>query len=86
MRKEHGEIASGDVELEDSSHSSGPVGEGGAVQVSRGVHDDRGRMNVMRSITWGIVGRCKTEASQKPIPVHPILGGTHSMARSLPIS
>lgn len=30
-------------------------------------------MNVTRSIAYGIVGRCKTEASQKPAPVHPIL-------------
>jgi integrase len=32
-----------------------------------------GTMNVTRSIAYGIVGRCKTEASQKPVPVHPIL-------------
>lgn len=32
-----------------------------------------GAMNVTRSIVYGIVGRCKTEASQKPVPVHPIL-------------
>ena len=30
-------------------------------------------MNVTRSIAYGIVGRCKTEASQKPVPVHSIL-------------
>jgi len=30
-------------------------------------------MNVTRSIACGIVGRCKTEASQKPVPVHSIL-------------
>jgi integrase len=30
-------------------------------------------MNVTRSIAYGVVGRCKTEASQKPVPVHPIL-------------
>lgn len=30
-------------------------------------------MNVARSIAYGIVGRCKREASQKPVPVHPIL-------------
>ena len=30
-------------------------------------------MNVMRSIAYCHVGRCKTEASQKPVPVHPIL-------------
>jgi integrase len=33
-----------------------------------------GTMNVTRSIAYGIVGRCKTEASQKPVPVHSILG------------
>lgn len=32
-----------------------------------------GTMNVTRSIVYGVVGRCKTEASQKPVPVHPIL-------------
>jgi hypothetical protein len=30
-------------------------------------------MNVTRSIAYGIVGRCKTVASQKPVPVHSIL-------------
>ncbi len=30
-------------------------------------------MNVTRSIAYGIVGRCKTEASQKPVPVHSIV-------------
>jgi integrase len=33
----------------------------------------QGTMNVTRSIAYGHVGRCKTEASQKPVPVHPIL-------------
>ena len=33
----------------------------------------QGTMNVTRSIAYGIIGRCKTEASQKPVPVHPIL-------------
>ncbi len=28
-------------------------------------------MNVMRSIAYGVVGPCKTESSQKPVPVHP---------------
>jgi integrase len=27
-------------------------------------------MNVARSIVYGVVGPCKTEASQKPVPVH----------------
>jgi hypothetical protein len=33
----------------------------------------QGTMNVTRSIAYGIVGRCKTVASQKPVPVHSIL-------------
>src|SRR3984885_12484776 len=32
-----------------------------------------GKMNVTRAIAYGVVGKCKTEASQKPVPVHPIL-------------
>ena len=28
-------------------------------------------MNVVRSILYGVVGQCKTESSQKPVPVHP---------------
>jgi len=28
---------------------------------------------VMRSIVHGVVGPCKTEASQKPVPVHPLI-------------
>jgi integrase len=30
-------------------------------------------MNVTRSIVYGFVGPCKTESSQKPVPVHPLL-------------
>ena len=30
-------------------------------------------MNVTRSIVYGVVGPCKTEASQKPVPIHPFL-------------
>src|SRR6266403_4737549 len=30
-------------------------------------------MNVVRSIVYGVVGPCKTESSQKPVPVHPTL-------------
>jgi integrase len=30
-----------------------------------------GTMNVTRSIVCGVVGPCKTESSQKPVPVHP---------------
>jgi hypothetical protein len=32
-----------------------------------------GHMHVTRSIVYGVVGSCKTEASQKPVPIHPIL-------------
>ncbi len=35
-----------------------------------------GVLNVTRSIVYGVVGRCKTEASQKPVPLHPILAET----------
>ena len=30
-----------------------------------------GTMNVARSIVHGFVGSCKTESSQKPVPIHP---------------
>src|SRR5262249_16435423 len=30
----------------------------------------QGTMNVTRSIVCGVVGPCKTESSQKPVPVH----------------
>src|SRR6516162_6868727 len=30
-------------------------------------------MNVTRSIVYGVVGSCKTESSQKPVPVHPLV-------------
>src|ERR1700686_30999 len=33
----------------------------------------QGAMNVTRSIVYGVVGPCKTESSQKPVPIHPIL-------------
>jgi integrase len=33
----------------------------------------QGTMNVTRSIAYGVVGPCKTESSQKPVPIHPIL-------------
>jgi integrase len=32
-----------------------------------------GTMNVTRSIVCGVVGRCKTESSQKPVPIHPLI-------------
>ena len=36
----------------------------------------QGTMNVTRSIVYGVVGPCKTESSQKPVPVHPLLADT----------
>jgi integrase len=33
----------------------------------------QGTMNVTRSIVYGVVGPCKNESSQKPVPVHPVL-------------
>ena len=30
-------------------------------------------MNVTRSVVYGVAGPCKTEASQKPVPLHPML-------------
>ena len=32
-----------------------------------------GTMNVTRSIVCGVVGPCKTESSQKPVPIHPVI-------------
>jgi hypothetical protein len=32
-----------------------------------------GAMNVARSIVRGFVGPCKTESSQKPVPIHPLV-------------
>ena len=32
-----------------------------------------GTMSVVRSIVHGFVGPCKTESSQKPVPIHPIV-------------
>ena len=37
------------------------------------IHLIQGTMNVTRSIVYGVVGPCKTESSQKPVPVHPLL-------------
>ena len=34
---------------------------------------DQGTMSVTRSIVYGVVGPCKTESSQKPVPIHPTL-------------
>jgi integrase len=44
---------------------------------------DQGTMNVTRSIVYGVVGSCKTESSQKPIPVHPLLADALSEWRRL---
>jgi len=33
-----------------------------------------GTMYVTRSIVYGVVGPCKTESSQKPVPIHPLVG------------
>jgi integrase len=33
----------------------------------------QGTMNVTRSIVYGVVGPCKTESSQKSVPVHSLL-------------
>ena len=39
-----------------------------------GCHDfATGTMSVTRSVVYRVVGRCKTESPQKPVPVHPIL-------------
>jgi integrase len=34
---------------------------------------DQRTMSVTRSIVYGVVGPCKTEASQKPVPLHPFV-------------
>ncbi len=39
----------------------------------RDVDFEHGELNVIRSIVCGIEGRCKTECSQKPVPMHPQL-------------
>jgi integrase len=41
----------------------------------------QGTMNVTRSIVYGVVGPCKTESSQKPVPVHPFLADALSQWR-----
>jgi integrase len=32
-----------------------------------------GTMNLTGSIVCGVVGHCKTESSQKPVPIHPLI-------------
>lgn len=39
----------------------------------RDIDFDPKTINVTRSIVYGVVGQCKTEASQKPVPAHPLL-------------
>ena len=41
-----------------------------------------GTMNMVRSIVHGIVGPCKTESSQKPVPIHPLVIATLDKWRS----
>jgi integrase len=42
-----------------------------------------GTMNVTRSIAYGVVVPCKTESSQKPVPIHPLLSETLEQWRKL---
>ena len=42
----------------------------------RDVDFERGELSVTRTIVFGVVGRCKTESSQKPVPLHPQLRDT----------
>jgi integrase len=44
---------------------------------------DQATMNVTRFIVYGVVGPCKTEPSQKPVPVHPLLADALSEWRRL---
>lgn len=39
----------------------------------RDIDVDLKAINVTRSIVYGVVGQCKTESSQKPVPAHPLL-------------
>jgi integrase len=39
----------------------------------RDIDFEHGELNVIRSIVCGVEGRCKTESSQKPVPMHPQL-------------
>ena len=41
----------------------------------RDVDFEHGELNVIRSIVCGVEGRCKTESSQKPVPMHSQLAG-----------
>ncbi|MBV8893177.1 MAG: tyrosine-type recombinase/integrase [Acidobacteria bacterium] len=46
----------------------------------------QGTMNVTRSIVYGVVGPCKTESSQKPVPVHPLVADAILARRKSPSS
>ena len=39
----------------------------------RDIDISQGTMNVTRSVVYGVVGPCKTESSQKPVPVHSLV-------------
>ena len=39
----------------------------------RDINFDERTINVTRSIVCGVVRHCKTESSQKPVPVHPLI-------------
>src|SRR6267143_1409267 len=41
----------------------------------------QGTMSVIRSIVYGVVGPCKTESSQKPVPMHPTLADALTQRR-----
>jgi integrase len=36
---------------------------------------DNDEINVVRSVVHGVISRCKTESSAKPIPMNPLLAG-----------
>lgn len=39
----------------------------------RDIDISQGTMNVTRSVVYGVVGPCKTESSQKPVPIHSLV-------------
>lgn len=41
----------------------------------RDIDFEHGELNVIRSVVCGVEGRCKTESSQKPVPMHAHLAG-----------
>ena len=42
----------------------------------RDIDFEHGELNAIRSIVCGVEGRCKTESSQKPVPMHSQLAAT----------